>query len=203
MTPFQDILDDIEHGTQTGTSVANTKSEAILTRLSDISPQPISWLWPGRIALGKLTLITGDPGLGKSLLTAAIAATVSKGYVWPLGDEAAPIGDAILLSAEDTIRPRLDAAEADCNRIHILQAIRGVDADGNPTERIFSLKRDIAVLKDLLPTLPDCRVIFIDPISAYLEGADSHNNTDVRGLLAPLAKLAADHGIASVVPWVR
>lgn len=181
----------------------NIKPEIVLTRLADITPQPISWLWPGRIALGKLTLITGDPGLGKSLLTATMAATVSKGYVWPLESVAAPIGDVILLSAEDdpadTIRPRLDAAEADCSRVHILQAVRAVDTDGKPAERMFSLKRDIAVLEALLPTLPDCRVLFIDPISAYLEGADSHNNTDVRGLLAPLAKLAADHGVAIVM----
>ena len=186
-----------------GTFFDAGKARAILTRLTDIEAKPISWLWPGRIALGKLSLIAGDPGLGKSLLTATMAAIVSKGYSWPLEETVAPIGSVVLLSAEDdpgdTIKPRLEAAEADCDRIHVLQAVRATDSDGNPIERMFSLKRDIAVLEELLPTLPDCRLVIIDPISAYLEGADSHNNTDVRGLLAPLAKLASDHSVAIVL----
>lgn len=186
-----------------GTSPKDKEVRAVTTRLADIAPQPISWLWPGRVALGKLTLIAGDPGLGKSLLTATMAATVSKGYIWPLTNTASPIGSVVLLSAEDdpadTIRPRLDAAEADCTRIHVLQAIRDTDSAGLPIERAFSLKRDIAALEELLLSLPDCHLIVIDPISAYLEGADSHNNTDVRGLLAPLAKLASGHNVAIVL----
>ena len=79
------------------------------------------------------------------------------------------MGDVVLLSAEDdpadTIRPRLDAAQADCSRIHILQAVRERDTDGVATERTFSLKRDITVLEELLPTLPDCRLLVVDPIS--------------------------------------
>ena len=176
---------------------------AVTLCMADVKSEPISWLWPGRIALGKLTLIAGDPGLGKSLLTATMAATVSKGYVWPLEDTASPIGSVVLLSAEDdpadTIKPRLDAAEADSNRIHVVRAIRGVDIDSKPNERTFSLKRDLPILEELLRSLLDCKLIVIDPISAYLEGADSHNNTDIRGLLAPLAKLASDHHVAIVL----
>lgn len=182
---------------------SGTKSKAMTVRMSDVQPEPISWLWPERIALGKITLIAGDPGLGKSLLTATMAAIVSKGYPWPLDDAPSLIGSVVLLSAEDdpadTIRPRLDAADADCGRIHVLQAIRDTDTEGKSTQRVFSLKRDTATLEELLPTLPDCRLLVIDPISAYLDGTDSHNNGDVRGLLAPLAKLASDHHIAIVL----
>lgn len=177
-----------------------TRGKAILACMTDIQPEPISWLWPDRIALGKLTLISGDPGLGKSLLTVAMAATISKGYAWPLDSTPSQTGSVILLSAEDdpadTLRPRLDAAGADCGRIHVLQAVQEMGPDGNPTQRMFSFKRDLAVLEELLPTLPDCRLLVIDPISAYLDGTDSHNNTDVRGLLAPLAQLASRHKIA-------
>src|SRR3989338_8275154 len=63
--------------------VRGTRGTAIVACFADIQPEPISWLWEGRIALGKLTLIAGDPGLGKSLLTATLAAHVSKGYSWP------------------------------------------------------------------------------------------------------------------------
>ena len=178
-------------------------SQAIVVRLSDVEPEPISWLWKGRIALGKLTIISGDPGLGKSLLTSALAAIVSKGYLFPVDDLPAPVGDVVLLSAEDdpadTIRPRLDAAGADCQRIHILKAVKAVDEEGNPIQRIFSFKRDMEVLGKLLPTIPDCRLLVVDPISAYLDGTDSNNNSDVRGLFAPLAELAARHKIAVVL----
>lgn len=180
-----------------------SRGNAVVTCMADVKAEPISWLWPGRIALGKLTLIAGDPGLGKSLLTATMAAIISQGYIWPLGDTPAQKGSVVFLSAEDdpadTIRPRLDAAEADCRRIHILQAIRETDADGSPTQRMFSFKRDLGVLDELLPKIPDCRLLVIDPISAYLDGTDSHNNTDVRGLLAPLAQLASRHKIAIVL----
>lgn len=183
--------------------VQGMSSKAVVACLADIQPESISWLWPGRIALGKLTLIAGDPGLGKSLLTATLAAHVSKGYPWPIDGSVPPVGDVVLVSAEDdpadTIRPRLDAAGADCRRIHILQAVRERDTEGVATERTFSLKRDIAVLEELLPTLPDCRLLVIDPISAYLDGTESHNNSDMRGLLAPLAGLAGQHKIAVVL----
>ena len=197
---FQRITEEME---QEEIVVSDNGIGAVTLCMADVKSEPISWLWPGRIALGKLTLIAGDPGLGKSLLTATMAATVSKGYVWPLEDTASPIGSVVLLSAEDdpadTIKPRLDAAEADSNRIHVVRAIRGVDIDSKPNERTFSLKRDLPILEELLRSLLDCKLIVIDPISAYLEGADSHNNTDIRGLLAPLAKLASDHHVAIVL----
>lgn len=176
---------------------------ALITCFANIQPEAISWLWADRIALGKLTIIAGDPGLGKSLLTAAFAAHVSMGYPWPIDGSVPPIGDVVLLSAEDdpadTIRPRLDAAVADCSRVHALKAIQDVDGDGTPIQRSFSFKRDITVLAELLKSLPECKLLVIDPVSAYLDGADSHNNTDVRGLLAPLAELAARHKIAVVL----
>ena len=66
------------------------------------------------------------------------------------------MGDVVLLSAEDdaadTIKPRLEAAEADCARIHILKAVQEVDDAGKQTERMFSLKNDIAILEKLLPS---------------------------------------------------
>jgi hypothetical protein len=86
----------------------------ILLRLNTVEPESIQWLWPGRVAIGKLTLLAGDPGLGKSLVTLDMAARVSQGAAWPDTDEPTAPGGVVLLSAEDdpadTIRPRLDAA---------------------------------------------------------------------------------------------
>lgn len=179
------------------------KRKAIVSHLSDIQPEPVHWLWTGRIPLGKLTLISGDPGLGKSLLTITIAASVSKGFRWPIDKTEAPMGDVVLLSAEDdaadTIRPRLDAAQANCDRIYILQAIQDTTPEGEPIRTMFSFKRDLKAMEELLASLPDCRLVVIDPVSAYLDGTDSYNNADIRALLAPLADLAARYKVSIVL----
>ena len=96
----------------------------------------------------------------------------------------------------DTIRPRLDAAGADVSCVHVLEAVRVPRSDGSLLEKNFNLETDIAALEDALNRLPDVRLIVIDPISAYLGGADSNTNAEVRGLLAPLAALAAKYGVA-------
>jgi putative DNA primase/helicase len=109
----------------------------VICRASEITPEAISWLWAGRIALGKQTLIAGEPGLGKSQLSTAIIAAVTTAGTWPNGEGHAPRGNAIILSAEDgvadTIVPRLMAAGADLDRVHIISAVRNPDQDSRRT----------------------------------------------------------------------
>ena len=105
-------------------------------RASDITPQRIDWLWPGRIARGKLVLFAGDPGTGKSTLLYWIASAISSGGNWPCNEGRAPRGSVIILSAEDgdadTIVPRLMASGADRSRIHIVSAVKTEDGpDGS------------------------------------------------------------------------
>ena len=186
-----------------GNGKPNKKSQAMIVCFANINPEPINWLWSDRIALGKITLIAGDPGLGKSLITSMLASAVSKGYSWPLIDSPSPIGDVILLSAEDdpadTIRPRLDAAGADCNHIHIIEAIQEIEDDGNTAQRMFSFKKDIVALNECLTLFPDCKLVVIDPVSAYLDGTDGNSNSDIRGLFGPLAQLARQYKVAIVL----
>jgi putative DNA primase/helicase len=172
---------------------------AIIRSFSEIKPEALKWLWPGRIPLGKLTLLIGDPGLGKSLVTIDIAARVSRGSNFPDG-ECCEVGHVIFLSAEDdtadTIRPRLDAAGADVALVHTLEGMRVTLADNSTSDRPFDLETGIATLEDALAQVRGVRLIIVDPISAYLGGADSNANAEVRGLLSPLASLAARHGVA-------
>jgi putative DNA primase/helicase len=172
---------------------------AIMRQFSEIKPELLRWLWPGRIPLGKLTLLVGDPGLGKSLATIDIAARVSRGASFPDGAACEP-GAVILASAEDdpgdTIRPRLDNAGADVARVHTLEGMRVTLSDNSTAERPFDLEAGIATLEDALARVPGVRLIIVDPISAYLGSADSNTNADVRGILAPLAILAAKHAVA-------
>lgn len=195
------------HSTSDGKKIRKEKEGspgvAVTVCLADIQPEPIKWLWPGRIALGKLTMIAGDPGLGKSLFTITVAAIVTNGGTWPVDKTESPVGDVLILSAEDdpadTLRPRLDAAGANINRTHILKSITVLDENGKPSQRMFSLKKDIASIEKLLPTIPECRLLIIDPVTAYLDGVEGNSNSDIRGLFAPLAEVAARHNIAIVM----
>ncbi|WP_090962492.1 AAA family ATPase [Nitrosospira sp. Nsp18] len=197
LNPDQQRYIERGHGVQT-----SAKSRLKVIRASDVKPQPIRWLWPGKIALGKPTLIAGDPGLGKSMLTVSFAAHVSTGRDWPAGGGPCPQGDVLFVSAEDdpadTIRPRLDAAGADPSRVHIVGGVESLNRDGDPETRLLSLRRDLEPIREAALTLPRCRLIVVDPVSAYLDGADSHNNAEVRGVIAPLSELASSIGAAII-----
>jgi hypothetical protein len=191
-------------------------------RLTEIAPENIRWLWPDRIPLGRVTLLVSDPGIGKSLLTLDIAARVSTGAQWPdaVGPPsrggpdsandidmpgaarlAAPTGSVLLLTAEDnladTIRPRLEALGADCSRIVAISTDHGEHAHTVP--RAFALQRDLARLDALLRTMPDCRLVILDPITAYLGDSDQQSNAEIRNLLASLAAMARDRGLAVLI----
>ena len=174
----------------------------LIKRAADVAPQPIRWLWPGRIALGKVTVFSGDPGLGKSMLQAAFAGHISTARAWPDGAPCG-LGDVLIPVAEDdaadTIRPRLDATGADVTRVHLVQGVEARDRQGNMERRLLSLRHDVAALTTALAELPAARLAVIDPVSAYLDGADSHNNAEVRALLAPLSEAAAATGCALIL----
>jgi len=196
----EDIETKLLAGAEAADSQGDTATQPEVIRLADVSPEQVEWLWPGRIAVGKLTVLAGNPGLGKSLATLDIAARVSVGKCWPDNRwEQQPIGGVVLLSAEDdlgdTIRPRLDAHGADVTRIVALKSIKGADGAGD-YNRLFDLSRDLEHLRAAIGTVENCRLIVVDPISAYLGKTDSHKNSDVRGVLSPLADLAAETRVA-------
>jgi hypothetical protein len=147
-------------------------------------------------------MLVGKPGEGKSFLTCDLAARISRGENWP--DRAAnQSGSVLLLTAEDdpadTIRPRLDAHGADCRRISLLRAVRQVDEDGERLERLITLA-DVGCIESALRRMPDCRLVVIDPIGAYLGGGtDAHRDNEVRSVLAPIASLAERYGPAVLV----
>lgn len=181
---------------------SSESAPVVYRRLSDVQVQPIRWLWPGRFARGKVSMIAGNPGLGKSQVTASLAAVVTTGGRWPVDGGCCRAGSVIFLSAEDdaadTIKPRLLAAGADTSRCYILDAVTDRDADGAQRIRSFNLQSDLDRLAALLGRIGDVAVVVIDPISAYLGSTDSHKNAEVRAVLAPLAELAARHGVAVV-----
>jgi len=174
----------------------------ILTCLADVEPTEIKWLWPLRVPLGRITLLVGMPGEGKSFLTTYMAARVSTGSPWPDGSDC-PSGSVIFISAEDdpadTIRPRLDAHYADVRRIHMLATVRNIGKKGEHKEAMFTLA-DLDALETALKRHLDCKLVVVDPIGSFLgRSTDAHRDNEVRGVLAPVAKLAEKYGVAVVV----
>lgn len=175
-------------------------SQVAYRRMSDITAEPIKWLWQGRIALGKITVIAGNPGLGKSQIMAATAAIVTNGWEWPDGAPATMSGSVIFLSAEDdaadTIKPRLIAAGAIISDTYILDHVARINSHGTTAECHFDLGQDLSYLEQVIVKVGNVRVVVIDPVSAYQGKVDANSNTEIRNLLAPLSKLAAKYGIA-------
>ena len=173
---------------------AEVKNVLEFSRLDQVEPKQIEWLWENRLARGKLTLLAGEPGIGKSQISLDIAARISKGGLWPDGGHA-PLGSVVILSAEDssndTLRPRLEAAGADLARVHALQ---GTKIEGRPVT--FSLQAHLEMLGDKLVEIGDVALVDIDPITSYMGKIDGHQTVDVRTVLEPLAAFAERHDSA-------
>ena len=189
-----------ERGTRERPAPAAPDFPASGTLLSEVEPERVSWLWRGWLALGKLSVIDGDPGLGKSAAVLDIAARVSTGRSFPDGSRCeAGAGGVVILSAEDgladTIKPRLDAAGADTSRILSLATVP-VEDEGIRHERLLSIPEDIPLIEHAVGHI-GAKLVIVDPLMAFLSGEiNSHKDQDVRRALAPLAAMAERAGAA-------
>lgn len=177
----------------------------VLRNMADVQPVPLRWLWPGVIPAGKLTLLSGDPGLGKSLITLDIVARVTSGQAWPDGSPGCGFGEVLLLSAEDdaadTIRPRLDAAEAITALVRMIEGVRA-----GKTRRLFNLADDTFRLDQEINS--ETRLVVIDPGALLLpRSAPCLRGAALRGYARRLpsregsrARECGRHGNLSAIP---
>ncbi|MGH7883270.1 MAG: AAA family ATPase [Candidatus Dormibacteraceae bacterium] len=179
---------------------AGDKRHAPMTiRISEVEREEVEWLWWQRLPLGKVVVLDGDPGLGKSTVTLDLAARVSTGSQMPDGTDSIPGGaGVVVLSAEDgladTIRPRLEDAGADLERVATFKV-----SDAQGAERFPELPADIPAIERVIAEMK-AKLLIIDPLMAYLGGeVNSHRDQDVRRALAPLANLAERAGVVAVV----
>jgi putative DNA primase/helicase len=162
-------------------------SDVELIRATDLTPEPIAWLWDGWLAAGKMHVLGGAPGTGKTTIAMGLAATVTTGGRWPDGARSMA-GNVVIWSGEDdpkdTLIPRLALSGADLSRVFFIAEIR----EGNE-RRAFDPARDMEPLRRKLAEIGGVRLLIVDPVVSAIAG-DSHKNAEVRRGLQPLVDLA-------------
>ncbi|MEN6560115.1 MAG: AAA family ATPase [Acidobacteriota bacterium] len=161
--------------------------EPTFKRLSEIEGREIDWLWPGRIPMGMLTLLVGDPGLGKSFVATWISSRLSVGASLPGGPDQDP-APTVYLSAEDSpayaLQPRALKNGADLSKIIVLK------------DSAFDIEADLEKIRVVVQTMPDVRLLIIDPLNGYIGETDYFKDPAVRTKLTPLVQFAEERGIA-------
>ena len=179
------------------------EEEALGFLLSEIERQEVQWLWEKRLPLGKITILDGDPGMGKSLLAITLAACVSTGSPMPDGTPGKP-GGVVLIAPEDgagdTLRPRLEAAGGDPSHVLLLNMVEGLDAKKmEVVDRPFSLSHDLEILEEAIKCT-NAVLVIMDPLMAVLgHSVDSSRDQDIREVFTPLSQLAERTGCAVLI----
>lgn len=169
-----------------------------------IEATDVTWLSPGRLAAGKITIMDGDPGLGKSQITIDWAARLTRGEPlpgmdgWPHQDPVTSPKNVILISSEDgesdTIRPRLDAAGADTRRVFLMDMVDEQGSKYAPMlgSDLWAIERQIEATNAVL--------VVVDPLMAHLDAnVKANSDQDVRGVFSPVAAMAERTGCAVLV----
>ncbi len=166
-----------------------SKPQIKLINGAEIVPEPVRWLWGGYLARGKLHVIAGSPGAGKTTIAMSLAATITTGGIWPDGTRC-DLGHVAIWSGEDdpkdTLAPRLLASGADMKRIHFIDSYQG-----EGIIRSFDPATDMDALNTTLSAIKDVRLLIVDSIVSAVSG-DSHKNAEVRKGLQPLVDLGAN-----------
>jgi energy-coupling factor transporter ATP-binding protein EcfA2 len=153
---------------------------------STVLKEQVSWIWDSRIPAGKISLLEGDPGLGKSTIAALLVASVTSGSPLPGMARAEVRGKAIIASAEDgygdTLVPRLEAAGADLSKVLFLQGL-----DLSKASHISALEKEVG---------HEVALIVIDPLMAYLGGINSNFDQSIREMTSRCSAMAQRSGAA-------
>jgi len=162
-------------------------SELVLVKASELKPVAISWIWHEWLAVGKLHLLGGVAGTGKTTISLSIASTITNGGKFPDGKRA-EVGDVVIWTGEDdpqdTLTPRLIAMNANLDRVHFIKGFK----EGEEISP-FNPATDMKHLQLAIKKLENVKLLIIDPIVSVVSG-DSHKNAEVRNDLAPIINMA-------------
>jgi DNA repair protein RadA/Sms len=177
-----------------------TTGENVMSEdFANIKSEPVVWLWTDRIPKGKLTIFSGNPDVGKTTVLCDIIARYTTGNNWGDGAVNACKGEVALLAAEDgaadTLKPRLEAAGADCAAVHLL---KGIASGTDKRARMIALDTDLHAIEVYLLEHPQVGIVAIDPVSSYIGKADMNKEQELRRVLTPIAELAERTGVTFI-----
>ena len=166
-------------------------AELKIISMDEVESKEVNWLWYPYIPYGKITIIQGDPGEGKTTLALRLAALLSKGEALPYDNTKREPVKIIYQTAEDgledTIKPRLEAAEADCTQIKVI----------DESEVALSML-DERIEKAIIEV--GARVVILDPIQAYVGAkVDMNRANEVRAILSQLGQIAGQYRCAIIL----
>lgn len=200
--PSQEQSEDAPISSKIDAETANREEWMDMTCLNDIDEKPIDWVWRGKIARGELCIFAGEPGAGKTMIVADLAARITTGNTVPFSSEKMCEGSVVFLTSENdpakVLRPRLVAAGADLKRVHLLSSSVGKIVKGKKTTRHVALSEDAQKIGEAVASRDDVVALVIDPISEYMGNKDANNNSDVRDVLATLTDNVRDKNIAII-----
>lgn len=159
--------------------------------MADVETKKVEFLWYPYIPYGKLTIIQGDPGEGKTTAVLQIAALLTKGEKLPEDDQEREPVNVIYQTAEDgladTVKPRLEAAGADCSRVLVI----------DESEQGLSMS-DLRIEEAIKQT--GAKLVILDPIQAYLgSGVDMHRANEIRPVMKHLGDIAEKYNCAIIL----
>ncbi|QSG85604.1 AAA family ATPase [Acinetobacter indicus] len=168
-----------------------------IVNMATIQAQAINWLWSGWLPLGKLTILAGAGGCGKTNLLLALIATITTNGIFPDGSKCTDTGKVLIYSTEDdpndTLLPRLIANGADLSKIDFIAGRINDKGEREP----FDPTKDLPLLNVYAKQNPDIKLLMIDPIISAV-GGDSNKATDVRRSLQVVVDFAQEFNCAVV-----
>lgn len=164
--------------------------------MKDVRPETVRWLWQDRIPAAMLSLLVGIEGSGKTFCALDMAARITTGRPWPDTDSphlTPTVGNVVFMTTEDhlsyTVRPRLDAMNADVGRVAALRGVTSMEGE----EEQFNVLERLPALETMLQEVGDVRLVIVDPLTGFLGKTDQNANNDVRRALSRFSSIAEKH----------
>ncbi|MFA5702624.1 MAG: AAA family ATPase [Advenella sp.] len=186
-------MQSLEQLTQAQLRIDSSFSQlsAIVKNAADLQPRGIEWLWKQWLPTGKLTILAGDGGTGKTTLLLGVIAILTTRGRWPDGTLCEESGNVLIWSGEDdvedTLLPRLIAMGADLERVHFIHGRTNENGEKEP----FDPAEDVFLLKKTVAAVGGVKLMMVDPIMSAVKG-DSNKANDVRRGLQAIVDFAVE-----------